>query len=43
MSIRKHGAVATLPFAVAAAALAAPSLAFAEEGRWIQHPDPQDV
>ncbi len=31
MSIRKHGAVATLPFAVAAAALAAPSLAFAEE------------
>lgn len=31
MSIRKHGAVATLPFAAAAAALAAPSLAFAEE------------
>ena len=31
MSIRKHGAVATMPFAMAAVALAAPSLAFAEE------------
>ena len=31
MSIRKHGAVATMPFAMATVALAAPSLAFAEE------------
>ncbi len=31
MSICKHGAVATFPFAAAAAVLAAPSLAFAEE------------
>ena len=31
MSIRKHGAAATLPFALTAVALAAPSLAFAEE------------
>lgn len=31
MSIRKHGAVATMPFAAAAVALAAPSLALAEE------------
>lgn len=30
MSIRKHGAIATMPFAAAAVALAAPSLALAE-------------
>lgn len=32
MSNRKHGAAVTFPFALTAAALAAPSLAFAEEG-----------
>lgn len=32
MSIRKHGAAVTLPFALTAAALSAPALAFAEEG-----------